>query len=287
MWAKLFSQSLYESTPTRPITTIVLCPCTLVSNWNREASSLGFSCFTFTECTPSYFQNTSTTYNPTVIIIPWSQLPSTDALLSRISISSSISTRYLLIADEAHYIQSLCSQRTQAALRLALHVNCAGVVFATGTPMKNGRPINLLPLLIAVKHPLGRDRRGYEMKYCDAKKTRFNSWDTSGAKNLDELREKVGETMIRMTKEECLPDITQLKRVRIKAAISTTSQSEYDNILKKYKTAQQNKYRAGAGVGGGYQAGRGLEMLAALRQLTSLAKVFFYLQFYFSFSFNL
>ena len=74
-------------------------------------------------------------------------------------------------------MQSLESKRTLAALRLCEGAACA--VLATGTPLKNARPSNLFPLLRAVRHPLASDQRAYELRYCQARKTRWKAWDIS------------------------------------------------------------------------------------------------------------
>lgn len=118
----------------------------------------------------------------------------------------------MVIFDEAHAMQSLKSQRTQAALKLSLHPRCSGVVLSTGTPMKNGRPANILPLLMAIKHPVARDKTAFEVRYCNAKKTKFCPWDTSGAANLEELRVRIGPYLLRKTKEECLMTLPRLVR---------------------------------------------------------------------------
>jgi SNF2 family DNA or RNA helicase len=107
---------------------------------------------------------------------------------------------FVVIGDESHAMQSLASQRTAAALALCLSNACVGCVLATGTPLKNGRPSNLLPLLIAIQHPIARNRIEFEKRYCNARKTRFCAWDTSGASNLDELRVRVGSFLMRKTK---------------------------------------------------------------------------------------
>src|SRR3990167_1411832 len=87
--------------------------------------------------------------------------------------------RYTLIADEAHYAQNFKAQRTKRFLALAER---AEAVFPlTGTPLKNGRPANLYPLLVAVRHEIARDRRAYEVRYCAAGPTRWSPWDATGA----------------------------------------------------------------------------------------------------------
>ena len=66
--------------------------------------------------------------------------------------------------------------------------------------MKNGRPANILPLLMAIRHPTSQNKFEFEQRYCGAKKTAFCAWDTSGASNLDELKVKIESHVIRKTK---------------------------------------------------------------------------------------
>ena len=58
------------------------------------------------------------------------------------------------MVDEAHYGQSMAALRTQALLRLARHPRLRAIWLLTGTPMKNGRPDQLYPLLAAIDHPI-------------------------------------------------------------------------------------------------------------------------------------
>lgn len=72
----------------------------------------------------------------------------------------------VLIADEAHFAQTIHAARTQAFLRLARHPRLRAIWLLSGTPMKNGRPVQLFPLLAAIGHPLGADQRHFEERYC-------------------------------------------------------------------------------------------------------------------------
>lgn len=76
---------------------------------------------------------------------------------------------YTLIVDEVHRFQSIHAKRTESMLNLARNENCQAVFLLTGTPMANGRPANLYPILRAIQHPLGKFKRAYEEKYCGAK----------------------------------------------------------------------------------------------------------------------
>ena len=72
----------------------------------------------------------------------------------------------VLVVDEAHFAQSLQANRTAALLRLARHPRLRAIWMLTGTPMKNGRPAQLYPLLAAIDHPIARDQRLFEERYC-------------------------------------------------------------------------------------------------------------------------
>lgn len=69
--------------------------------------------------------------------------------------------------------------------------------------MKNGRPINLLPLLVAVGHPLARDRASFEAKFCAPRMTPFGV-NVQGAAHLNELRVQTAEVVLRRTKAQCM-----------------------------------------------------------------------------------
>lgn len=61
---------------------------------------------------------------------------------------------FVVIFDEAHKLQNLESQQTRKALALSWHPNCRHVFCLTGTPIPNGRSINALGWLLALKHRL-------------------------------------------------------------------------------------------------------------------------------------
>jgi SNF2 family DNA or RNA helicase len=111
---------------------------------------------------------------------------------------------YMLIFDECHLLQNLQSIRTKKALALSDSPKCQSVIGLTGTPLKNGRPSNLFPLLKLIKHPLAKDKTSFEKRYCGATANAFSNWDITGATNLEELRVRISDKVIRRTKEECL-----------------------------------------------------------------------------------
>ena len=100
---------------------VVVAPSGLHAHWRQEAAALQLR----------------------LELLSWAQLP-----------ADLPEAGTVLIADEAHYAQNISSQRTRAFLRLSRHPRLRVAWLLTGTPMKNGRPAQLFPLLAAIGHPL-------------------------------------------------------------------------------------------------------------------------------------
>jgi SNF2 family DNA or RNA helicase len=113
----------------------------------------------------------------------------------------------LLLVDEAHYAQTLRAQRTQGFLRLARHPRLRAIWMLTGTPMKNGRPDQLYPLLAAMDHPIARDQHSYEELFCQGhfrEQGGRQRWQTAGASRLDELRRLTRPLVLHRRKQQVL-----------------------------------------------------------------------------------
>lgn len=134
------------------------------------------------------------TSNKSVRLFSWAKIPTPGSLLTKTF------ENFVLICDEAHAMQTLKSARTQSALSLCQSPYCIGAILATGTPMKNGRPANLYPLLLGIRHSIAANKVEFEKRYCNARKTKFCAWDITGASNLTELRTLIGPQLLRKTK---------------------------------------------------------------------------------------
>jgi SNF2 family DNA or RNA helicase len=172
---------------------------------------------------------------------------------------------FVLIADEAHYAQNIKAARTKRFLELAKKAEA--VYLLTGTPIKNGRPVNLFPLLVAVKHELARDKGAFERHYCAAGPTRWTKWDTSGAAHLDELHRNLADVVLRRMKGECL-DLPEKVRVLRRAELSDEARQTYDTKLHE----MQAEYRRRKALGEIGEADA-LVLMNHLRHAGSLAKV--------------
>ncbi|HUX93840.1 MAG TPA: DEAD/DEAH box helicase, partial [Ignavibacteriaceae bacterium] len=176
---------------------------------------------------------------------------------------------FILIADESHYAAAGSkSQRGKRLLAIAGSSFCRAAFLLTGTPMKNGRPINLFPLLQATKHELAKDSRYFHIHFCNAHPSTFTRWDVSGAIHLDELSEKIKNVMIRKTKKECL-DLPEKIRVIRKAELSKESERLYNEALAEMKRKYQEKINSGEIVGGA----EALVLLGQLAHAGAIGKV--------------
>ena len=111
------------------------------------------------------------------------------------------------MVDEAHYGQSMAAQRTQALLRLARHPRLRAIWLLTGTPMKNGRPDQLYPLLAAIDHPIARDQRAFEELFCQghwSEEGGRRRWQAKGASQLEELRRLTRPLVLHRRKQQVL-----------------------------------------------------------------------------------
>jgi SNF2 family DNA or RNA helicase len=176
--------------------------------------------------------------------------------------------KYMVIADEAHAFQNISSSRTKKFLDLVQHENCLHVFPMTGTPMNNGRPSNIYPLLVAINHPLSRDKKTFERRYCDAQPTAFSKWDITGAINLDELSDKISNGLLYRTKEECL-DLPEKIYIVRDCEETAKLEKDYNEDLEKLKKDYRERLNRKEIKGGG----DAIVMLGFLRRLASFYKI--------------
>jgi SWI/SNF-related matrix-associated actin-dependent regulator 1 of chromatin subfamily A len=120
-------------------------------------------------------------------------------IIRRTSFPANVRT---LIADESHYLVNRESIRTQRFARIAQRVPRLRLL--SGTPMQ--RPIDLWTQLRMV----GGTRLSYEdfgRWFCAGFLDEFRRWNFRGASYQDALRDLLGRSMFRVTKDEALPDM--------------------------------------------------------------------------------
>ena len=217
---------------------LVVAPVGLHDHWRREAMAL--------ELAPS--------------LISWARIPQDPPPGAAV-----------LVVDEAHFAQNLQARRTRALLRLARHPRMRAVWLLTGTPLKNGRPVQLLPLLMAIGHPLARDRRAYETLFCNGhwrQAGRRQVWDCQGASRLEELQRLVRPQLLHRRKRDCLDLPPKLRRFHA-VPLSPALQQRFDLALQR----QLGCYRARAAAGLVRSDAERLALLTAMRQLGAQHKL--------------
>ena len=143
----------------------------------------------------------------------------------------------LAIVDEAHYISNSTANRTR--LLNDVLETIPKVWLLTGTPMTS-RPINYFNLLKIVESPLTLNWQSYVRRYC--KGYQFNVgnrkvWNTSGASNLDELRERTKNIVLRRMKT----DILDLPEKIVTPVFVELTSKMYDEELEEFTRISTDK----------------------------------------------
>ncbi len=217
---------------------LVLAPVGLHDHWRREALSLGLQ----------------------LDLHSWSRLP--DALPPAGTV---------LIADEAHYAQNLQTLRSRGLLRLSRHPRLRAAWLLTGTPMKNGRPVQLYPLLAAIDHPLARNRHRYEELFCQGHwrdQGGRRIWQASGASNLAELQRLIRPLLLHRRKQDCL-DLPPKTRLLQPVVLEQAEERGFQHRLEQKVAGYRRRVARG-------EVRRDAEVLAvftALRQISSHYKL--------------
>ena len=219
-----------------PLRLLVVAPVGLHPHWQREASSLDLE----------------------ICLHSWARLP-----------HELPEAGTLMIVDEAHYAQTLQAQRTQALLRLARHPRLRAVWMLTGTPVRNGRPIQLYPLLAAIDHPLARDQRSFEEMFCQghwSERGGQRRWRVDGASRLEELRRLTRPLILHRRKQQVL-GLPPKRRSFIPVALDHNQSRGFDHRLALVIEDYRRRVKAG-------EVRSDAESLAVLTSLRLIAAEF-------------
>jgi SNF2 family DNA or RNA helicase len=225
----------------------VICPSSLTTNWQREASVVGVRVSTFS----------------------WAKIPP----------PLPEDFPFILVGDEIQAIQNTTAQRTKAFLRWA--ATARAVFGISGTPTKNGRPREMFAILRALGHPIAKDSKEFDQKFCGGylrkikkkpskkypkgKTIRF--WDNRGATRVDELNKILGGFTIRRLKKDCLDLPEKTRKV-----ISIETTPEEATAYKRALECAMDQAQAAADEGGD-PGTLAIRALSETRQLCSAWKV--------------
>lgn len=143
----------------------------------------------------------------------------------------------LAIVDEAHYISNNTAQRTRLLNDVLEKI--PKVWLLTGTPMTS-RPINYFNLLKIVDSPLTLNWQTYVKRYCKGYQFKVGNrkvWNTSGASNLDELRERTKNIVLRRMKT----DILDLPEKIVSPIFVELTSKMYDEELEEFVRISNEK----------------------------------------------
>ena len=217
---------------------VVVAPAGLHSHWSQEAAALQLQ----------------------LELLSWARLPAELPQAGTV-----------LIADEAHYAQNLQAGRTQALLRLSRHPRLRAAWLLSGTPMKNGRPQQLFPLLAAIGHPLALDQRAYEERYCQGhwlERGGQRHWHALGASHLEELHRLTRPLVLHRRKQDCL-DLPPKRRRLVPVCLSDTEGQGFQHRLQ----LKVDDYRRRAEAGLVRRDAEVLAVFTALRQISAEYKL--------------
>lgn len=179
-----------------------------------------------------------------------------------------IQGKFFLIFDESHMYQNATAKRTKKMLELASEDRCVGLIHLSGTPMRNGQPKNLYPLLKSTEHEIARNRSKYEIRYCDGHVSGLGFWDNSGATNLEELHTKIANLVFRRDRKDCL-DLPEFSRIFQEIELEPQELKIYKENLKLAKEEYERRLEEGEIKSGGEH----LVLLGQARKYSSIAKV--------------
>ena len=143
----------------------------------------------------------------------------------------------LAIVDEAHYISNATANRTRLLNDVLDQI--PKVWLLTGTPMTS-RPINYFNLLKIVESPLTLNWQSYVRRYCAGYQFRVGNrkvWNTNGASNLDELRERTKNLVLRRMKT----DILDLPEKIVTPVFVELNSKMYDEELEEFARITNDK----------------------------------------------
>jgi len=230
VWAKAFKET-YSA-----LKIFCIAPVSLKKEWERTASDVvGISCESDKGDDKSMNMHISS----------WSKIPERVPRHVR---------NYVVVADEAHSMQSMAAGRTKDVLALVKSSRCVGVLLLTGTPMKNGKPCNIFPLLRAVGHPFGDDQKIFESFFCNGQQKQFGNgrvvWDANGSSNLKQLNAHIASHLMSMSKEQCLKNLPPKTREYRKVPVSSRNEIKHvyamNELAKCYQSMRDGTRDDGA-----------------------------------------
>jgi SWI/SNF-related matrix-associated actin-dependent regulator 1 of chromatin subfamily A len=184
---------------------LVVCPASLKINWKKEI--MNYDKEENISIVDGNFRMKKWTIVNYDVLKNYHYLPQKGVSVEELTPSAIDFYKFdLVIADESHYLKNSTSSRTKIFIDFASRI--PNRWFLTGTPITN-KPIDFYTLLYLCDSPIATNWMHYVKRYCAGRQikrpgTNKKFWLTSGASNLDELRDYSADVMLRRTKKDSI-----------------------------------------------------------------------------------
>jgi SWI/SNF-related matrix-associated actin-dependent regulator 1 of chromatin subfamily A len=209
---------------------LIICPASLKINWQREISNYSDRSVYICEGKNFSLEHDFVITNYDIIKNFYDIKDKENSPIYKANFD-------LIIIDEAHYLQNTQAQRTKLVNSFAKKANRLWLL--TGTPMTS-RPINYFNLLNLIESPVALNWMAYVIRYCEGYQFRVGGnrkiWNTNGASNLEELRDRTSKQVLRRLKEDVLdlPDkIITPVYLRLRSKLYEELMGDYYNWYEK------------------------------------------------------
>ena len=202
---------------------LIICPATLKINWKREIENYSNKSIYIVE---------GKNFNPDAdfVIINYDIIKNFHDTKKKGESKILNSNFDLVIIDEAHYIKNATAQRTKLINDLVKKVDRLWLL--TGTPMTS-RPIDYFNLLSLIESPVAKNWMAYAIRYCQGYQFSVGPrkvWNVMGASNLEELRDRTSNLVLRRLKENVL----DLPEKIITPVYLRLKSKNYEDIMGEY-----------------------------------------------------
>jgi SWI/SNF-related matrix-associated actin-dependent regulator of chromatin subfamily A-like protein 1 len=193
--------ALINSYATRP-NILVICPALVRGVWVDELKQWLYNPYTIIRAESGYLP---------LVRVPSITIISYDATISPKVMRYIMAKTYgLVICDESHYLKNHSAKRTQAVL--AGGIKATQWLFMSGTPITNS-PLDIWPILAAAcPKALGEYQNfgDFANRYTHVVTGGKGGVRYLGAKNENELNDRLKGFMLRRTKQEVLKDLPDI-----------------------------------------------------------------------------
>ena len=176
---------------------LIICPASLKINWQREIENYSKRSVYISEGKNFDPNHDFVIINYDIIKNFHDPKKKDDSQILRANFD-------LVVIDEAHYIKNPQAQRTKLINDIVKRVDRLWLL--TGTPMTS-RPIDYYNLLNLVDSPVAKNWMAYVIRYCEGYQFKVGArkvWNVMGASNLEELRDRTSNMVLRRLKEDVL-----------------------------------------------------------------------------------